>query len=247
MTPVDRRPVDPRRARQAVDQLRAVQGRKALRRRRRGRPATDRTAADAHPVAGNADDGARFRGRPERQAAAGLRLHRPARVSAHPRDREVGKRVLVLHPTRIEIDRVDMPEVLWCGGVFQARDERGVATFDHAVRGGEDQITCGRVQHPAGAGVQRAAAQEHRTHPRIGRYRLCGRRRFGCDGRGLLHWRVVRACRGQRDEQSGCQDGPAGRGEAHDHRSCPNAGRAPDDSLPAGLANIPPGWCRCCG
>ena len=63
---------------------------KPLRRRRRGRPATDRAAADAHPVAGDGDDGARFRGRPERQSAAGLRLHRPARVSAYPRDREVG-------------------------------------------------------------------------------------------------------------------------------------------------------------
>ena len=41
-----------------------------------------------------------------------------------------------------------------CGGVFQACDECGVNALGHAVRGGQDQITGGRVQHPAGASVQ---------------------------------------------------------------------------------------------
>ena len=142
-----------------------------MRRRRRGRPASDRAAADAHPVAGDGDDGARFRGRPERQAPAGLRLHRPARVSAYPRDREVG----TAGPGRAPNADRDRPRryarrplVRRC---LSGRDERGVAALGHAVRGGEDQITCGRVQHSAGAGVQRAAAQKHRAHPRIGRHR----------------------------------------------------------------------------
>jgi hypothetical protein len=61
---------------------------------------------------------------------------------------------LVLHPAGIEIHRVDVPDVLGCGLVVEARDEGGVDAVGEAVRGGQDQVSPGRVEHRAAARVQ---------------------------------------------------------------------------------------------
>ena len=160
----DRRSRDPRRTGKAVDHALAGQRRKALRCFGGRCPATDRPAADTHPVTGDRDHRPRLGSGPQPQTAAGLGLDRSAAGAANPRDREVGHRILVLHPTGVQIHGIEVPDVLRRGIVVEARDEGGVDAVGDTVRRGQDQVSPGRFEHRAAAAVQRAAAQEHRTH-----------------------------------------------------------------------------------
>ena len=130
---------------------------------RRGGLAADRAAADAQPVAGDGDDGARFRRRPQRQPPPACASTDPPRVAADPRDREVGQRILVRHPARIEVDRVDLPDVVGSAASGEPGDERGVDAAGQAVRGGEDQVAGRRVAAPRRC---RCAGRRRRGTPR---------------------------------------------------------------------------------
>ena len=223
--PDDRRAADPGRTAGAVDQARARQlGIAAVAEPGAGL-AADGHAADARRV-GDHGDPVPGAGAGPATAPTDLRLDRSAAGAADPRDREVGQRILAGHPARIQVQRVDRPDSAGACFAGETGNEASPAPPGQAVRGRQHQIACRRVQHRASAGVQVAAGEEHRAHPRIGIHR-CGDdlvRRQSATVVGAL----VTRCRVRPDVRRPASNEatPAARRQnAHRHRSCPIDGQ----------------------
>ena len=70
------------------------------------------------------------------------------------------------HPARVEVDRVDVPEVLRVGVVGEARRRSSVDAVGHAVRRGEDQVAA--RASPAPPAYTCAALPPRNTAPTLG-------------------------------------------------------------------------------